>query len=121
MANRPGPELPRLSPSEWVVFSLISKTGPLRISDMLKRLPEFRPGFSTGYTTVLKFCQRLMDKGYLTGTPEGRSHVMTFSAAVDFQDALCRQFETFLSDHIFDADDATTDRLALARHLKRFS
>lgn len=100
------PELPFLSSSEWRIFYLLSKKGPLSIKALVAELAHQRTGSSVAYTTILTHAQRLVGKGYLTQHPTGGSSTANiYASRVPFDPTFRRHVERFLADFAFDNPD----------------
>ena len=103
MPQRARSDLPYLAPSEWQVFYVLSKRGPLTIQEIGRELVGMNPDFKAGYTTLLSYAQRLIRKGYVHQKRlAGPTTAHTYSAVVPFNFALRRQIERFFAEFIFD-------------------
>lgn len=116
-------ELPLLSSSEWRIFYLLSKKGPLSIKALVTELTHQRIGSSVAYTTILTHAQRLVGKGYLTQHPIGGSSTANiYASRVPFDTTFRRHVERFLSDFAFDsADELESIRQMIDQRLGRVS
>lgn len=66
------PPLPRPTDGELVILSVLWTRGPSTVRDIHAALSRER---STGYTSVLKLLQIMIDKGLVTRDESLRSHV----------------------------------------------
>jgi predicted transcriptional regulator len=116
-------ELPFLSSSEWRIFYLLSKKGPLSIKALVAELEDQRPGAPLAYTTILTHAQRLVGKGYLTQHPIGGSSTANvYALRVAFDATFSRHVERFLSDFTFDnPDELESIRQMIDQRLGRVS
>jgi len=115
-------ELPFLSPSEWRVFSLLCRKGPLTVRQIVEEL-EASSDDSRSYTTLLTLAQRLTAKGYLApgekAASRGPTSAITYSPLVSYQEALRRHAERFLDQYAPSPDDLLIVRQVVAKHLVR--
>jgi len=112
-------DLPYLAPSEWQVFYVLSKRGPLTIRDIGAELVRMKPDFEAGYTTILSYVQRLVRKGYVRQQRlPGSTTAHLYRTKVPFEFALSRQVERFLAEFIFDdAENLDTLRRIVEDHV----
>ena len=61
---------PRPTEAELEILGVLWRRGPSTVRDVHDAL-----GNRTGYTTILKLMQIMMDKGLLAREPQGRGHV----------------------------------------------
>jgi len=99
---------PFLSPAEWLVFSLLSKKGPLTVRQIVAEL-ETAAEAARSYTTILTLAHRLTAKGYLSQSDRAAAHgpasVITYSPSVPYADALRRHTERFLAQYALSNPD----------------
>ena len=69
---RKPPPLPRPTPSELEILSVLWHRGPSTVREVFETLEAERP---TGYTTVLKLLQIMTDKGLVIRDEKERAHV----------------------------------------------
>jgi predicted transcriptional regulator len=80
-------KLPRPTPSELEILSVLWRRGPSTVREVFETLGE-KP---TGYTTVLKLLQIMTDKGLVTRDEKERAHVYSARLAeADTQRQLVR-------------------------------
>lgn len=108
-----------LSPSEWRIFYLLSRTGPLEVRGILAEIERQQPGCSPAYTTILTLAQRLVSKGYVTQRPTGAGGTAhLFTPQVPFETALVLHVERFLADTTFyNPTDLQAVRAIIDQHL----
>ncbi len=91
--------LPRLSPAEFRIYSLLSKQGPLTIKEIRLHLARLDPALTQGYNTVGTLLQRLIEKGYAEQQAQGRvAH--TFHPTIPYEFALRWHFHRFLDSFL---------------------
>jgi predicted transcriptional regulator len=114
--NPPGKLLPA---SEWRVFYLLSKNGPLRIKELIGEMERQEPGTAPAYTTVLTLAQRLVGKGYLTQhQATAETTALLYTPRVPFEAAFRLHVERFLADTTFyDPADLQAVRAIIDQHL----
>ena len=110
------PDFPYLAPSEFRIYSLLSKRGPLTIRDIGTQLARLDPGFSQGPSTLGTLLQRLIQKGYVEQRGE-EATARLFRSIYPYDLALRRHVERFFQDLTLDgADDfRLLIEMALAR------
>jgi predicted transcriptional regulator len=102
MPPRTSPDLPYLAPSEWQVFFVLSKRGPMTINEIGAELVRIQPDFAVAYTTILTYVQRLIRKGYVQQKRlPGPTTAHTYSTCVPYDFALSRQVARFLAEYTF--------------------
>jgi predicted transcriptional regulator len=108
-----------LSASEWRVFYLLSKKGPLKIRDLMDEMERQDPARLVAYTTVLTLAQRLVGKGYITQQPAASARgTLIYTAQVPYEVALRLHVEHFLAETTFYAPaDLQAIREMIDRHL----
>jgi len=88
-------KLPKPTEAELAVLRVLWDRGPSTVRDVWEKLsPEQR----TGYTTVLKIMQIMLDKGLLKRDERARSHVYSASAT---EDQTQRQVVGHLLERVF--------------------
>ena len=68
---------PRPTPAELEILRVLWDRGPSTVRDVQERLEQARP---TGYTTVLKLLQIMIDKGLVRRNETARAHVYSARA-----------------------------------------
>jgi predicted transcriptional regulator len=68
---------PRPTPGELAILRSLWEHGPSTVREVHDRLDRERP---TGYTTVLKLLQIMVDKGLVTRDESARAHVYAATA-----------------------------------------
>jgi BlaI family transcriptional regulator, penicillinase repressor len=87
--------LPRPTDAELAILRVLWDHGPTTVKQVQLVLEQIRP---TGYTTVLKLLQIMTEKGLVTRTESGRSHVYAPRLS---QDQTQRQLVRDLLDRAF--------------------
>jgi BlaI family transcriptional regulator, penicillinase repressor len=87
--------LPRPTDAELAILRVLWDHGPTTVRQVQLVLEQIRP---TGYTTVLKLLQIMTEKGLVTRTESGRSHVYAPRLS---QDQTQRQLVRDLLDRAF--------------------
>jgi predicted transcriptional regulator len=91
-----------LSPSEWKVFSVLTRRNPLTSTEVIQELSRLDTDFSLNPATVRTFLKRLQDKDYLTAEPladqepQYRGRELQYRPSVPFDLALRRHVHRFL-------------------------
>jgi BlaI family penicillinase repressor len=65
-------DAPRPTDAELAILQILWGRGPATVGEIQTELAKIRP---TGYTTVLKFLQIMLEKGLVTRDESRRSHV----------------------------------------------
>jgi len=73
--NQPPP--PRPTPAELEILCVLWQHGPRTVREVQEQLEQERP---TGYTTVLKLLQIMIDKGLVRRDESARAHVYAAKA-----------------------------------------
>ena len=74
MADTPMPNYPKPTDSELEILTYLWQEGPSTV----RQVHDYLAGTKdAGYTTTLKLMQIMHEKGLLTRTEEGRSHIYT--------------------------------------------
>jgi predicted transcriptional regulator len=117
------PMLPRPTPAELEILSVLWQRGPSSVRDVHDVVSRTR---ETGYTTVLKLLQIMTDKGLVRRDDRQRQHVYEASAPRErtqrqlVTDLLERAFEGSASRlvmHALSTQAATQEELAEIRRL----
>ncbi len=110
------PDFPYLAPSEFRIFSLLSKRGPLTIRDIGTQLARLDPEFRQGASSIGTLLQRLIQKGYVEQRGE-EATARRFGAIYPYDQALRRHIERFFHDLMLDGPDdlRTLIEMALER------
>ncbi len=113
---------PFLPPSEWRIYSLLARHGPLTVRQMLDALPQDGSKGHHQYMTVRTLALRLVEKGYLAEGPKGAaagpSSVVVFSPLVPYDEALDRHLDHFVAQYALGGkSDIQAFRRAIERHL----
>ncbi len=87
--------LPKPTDAELSILRVLWERGPSTVREVWEQLS---PEQGTGYTTILKICQIMFDKGLLSRDETARSHV--YSAARS-QDQTQREVIRHLLDRVF--------------------
>lgn len=108
-----------LSASEWRIFYLLSKRGPLRIKGLMAEMERLEPENRLAYTTVLTLAQRLVGKGYVAQQPATTdTTALVYIPQVPYEAALRLHVERFLADTTFyDPADLQAVRAIIDQHL----
>jgi BlaI family transcriptional regulator, penicillinase repressor len=91
----PKPKLPRPTDAELAILRVLWKRGPATVRQIHEELSRTK---ETGYTTVLKFLQIMIEKGLVTRHESQRTHVY---AAACSEDQTQRQLVGDMLDRAF--------------------
>lgn len=84
-----------LSPSEWMVFWVLSQRHPLSTAEVAQELARQEPSVSFNGNTVRTFLTRLQKKGYVTAEPSAGREVL-YHPSVPLEVALRFHVNRFL-------------------------
>jgi predicted transcriptional regulator len=102
------PKAPKPTDAELSILSVLWKRGPSTVREIWEQLG---PTQGTGYTTVLKLMQIMMEKGLLQRNETARSHVYTAAFA---EEQTQRQVIGHLLERVFSGSASKLVMQALA-------
>ena len=90
------PTFPDLSPSEFRIFAVLARRGPLSIRDIGQTLARQDPHFSQGYNSLGTLLQRMVKKGYVTQEDPSGTAGKLYRPLLPYDFVIRRQIENFL-------------------------
>jgi predicted transcriptional regulator len=95
-----------LSPSEFRIYAVLARHGPLTIRDVGRLLAQRDPDFSLGYNSLGTLLQRMVRKGFvLQEDPQGTAAGKLYRPLASLDFAIEQQVEAFLDSLRLDSQE----------------